>query len=180
MTFKNSVLHIAVAFVLTLGSASSAIAYPVAVAGVLIEVNEILYNVNSTSASMVVGIPTMHVIASGLIDSNTAAGFTVTVSSLNAGNLKRIGGDSSIDSLATYSGYVFKTTGTGTLGTGANPFSTKALVKLDSGTKTFSSGAVTTGTVDAGYKLYVLLTPSRELTAGGYQDTITMTIDATI
>ena len=77
MTFKSSVLHIAVAFVLTLGAAFSAIAYLVAVAGVLIEVNEIPYNVNSTSASMVVGIPRMHADASGLIDSNITAGLVV-------------------------------------------------------------------------------------------------------
>jgi len=178
ITFKKSVLNIAVASVLTIGAASSAVAAPVAGGGSVAEINTISQVANAGAATMVVGTENTYVISTGVIDSNTAGGFTITIGSLNAGNMKRDGGDTSVGSLAAYTSYILASTSGGVLGTGATPFDTKALVAADVGTKTFTSGAVTTATVAKDYSLSVKFTPTASLIAGAYSDTITMTIAA--
>ena len=178
ITFKKSVLNIAVASVLTIGAASSAVAAPVAGGGSVADINTISQVKNAGVATMVVGAENTYVISTGVIDSNTAGGFTITIGSLNAGNMKRDGGDTSVGSLAAYTSYILASTSGGVLGTGATPFDTKALVAADVGTKTFTSGAVTTATVAKTYSLSVKFTPTASLIAGAYSDTITMTIAA--
>ena len=178
ITFKKSVLNIGVASVLTIGAASSAVAAPVAGGGSVAPINTISQVANAGVATMDVGAENTYVISTGVIDSNTAGGFTITIGSLNAGNMKRDGGDTSVGSLAAYTSYILANTAGGVLGTDATPFTTKALVAADVGTKTFTSGAVTTATVAKTYSLSVKFTPTASLIAGAYSDTITMTIAA--
>jgi len=177
ITFKKSVLNIAVASVLTIGAASSAVAAVVG-GGSDAAINTISQVANAGVATMVVGAENTYVVSTGVIDSNTAGGFTISITSANDGNMKRTGGDTSVGSLAAYTSYILENTAGGDLGTGATLFSTKAVVLADSGAKSFTSGAVTTATVAKAYSLSVTFTPTNTLIAGAYADTITMTIAA--
>ena len=175
--FKKSVLKNILGSVLVIGAASSVIAAPVSIGSGVQAITLITLVASGEEATdFKAGDYTGVLIASGVIDSNVANGFIITVGSDNGGSMRRAGGGVDVGSNVTYSHYELIQGASGLLGEGASPFERKAIPALNNGSVSFRSGAVKSATVKQEYSLKVFFTASDDVLAGAYTDTISLAI----
>lgn len=176
-TFKPSVLNLALASALALGGIGSALAG--AIGGSVPLTQSVTFVEVATSTPITVNTGyTDRMVASGLVNSNSAEGWKVTFTSANNGKLKRTGSSGGAGSEILYTNIHFVKTG-GTLGSGLTaPDNTTK--DITTGTAVVDTGGAavlaTTATADYAYDLKITFSADPSLLAGTYTDTVTATI----
>jgi len=168
---KKSVLNVAVATVLTVGFASSALA-----AGTIGPINSMTQAPVSLATVVAGTAGSNETVVQGTISNNADSGWNIAVASLNNGSLLRAGTLGGAGSEISYTKYHLNSTaGAGSMGSVATtPYTDN--VPTAAGTTNFNTGVATTATVAKNYELGVSWNADTALLAGVYSDTITLTI----
>lgn len=170
---KKSVLHVAVATVLTAGFASSAMA-----AGVIVPINSLTGAQTDLPAIVASADVSNLEVFSGTISNNSNSGWNVTVTSTNSGKLKGSSGTGAGSEIpytlyhlneVKNAGSVMGVEASGSVYGSATP---------SAGVHKFATSAVSTATVHQDYTVGVSWLADTSLLAGTYSDTFTLVLAA--